>query len=149
MVPGMARQEFLMLADGAESTNGKIYILGGGASRHRATTFPTNLKADIAMGILVGWTETNERHEFAIRMEDEDGQVVANIESGFDIGRPAGAMPGQELRFLVAIKGPFPIPRAAAYKLAMTIDGEPQEPPFRFWVQEQEAGPRTARGTSS
>ena len=125
-----------MLADGAESTNGKIYILGGGASRHRASSFPTNLKADIALGILVGWTETNLRHEFAIRIEDEDAQPVASFESGFDLGRPAGAIPGQDLRFLVAVKGPFPIQKAGGYKLTLSIDGEPQEPPFRFWVQE-------------
>jgi phosphatidate cytidylyltransferase len=50
----MIRQEFLLLADGAEAVNGKIYILGGGMERYLARSFPVALKADVALGILVG-----------------------------------------------------------------------------------------------
>ncbi|HEX5590449.1 MAG TPA: hypothetical protein VFX65_09190 [Candidatus Limnocylindrales bacterium] len=132
----MAKQEFLMLADGAESTNGKIYILGGGSDRHRAASFPTQLKADIALAILVPWGETNQQHQLVLRIEDEDAKAMARVESNFDLGRPASAIPGQDLRFLVAVKGPFPIAHAGGYKVSLEIDGEPQEPPFRFWVEE-------------
>ncbi|MEW5990742.1 MAG: hypothetical protein AB1736_05265 [Chloroflexota bacterium] len=135
----MAKQEFLMLADGAESTNGKIYILGGGSDRHRAGSFPTQLKADIALGILVPWGETNQDHKLVLRIEDEDAKTMARIESNFDLGRPASAIPGQDLRFLIAIKGPFPIAHAGGYKLSLEIDGVAQDPPFRFWVEEGKA----------
>jgi len=143
----MAKQEFLMLADGAESTNGKIYILGGGSDRHRAAAFPSQLKADIALGVLVPWGETNQRHALVLRIEDEDATPMARIESEFDLGRPSGAIPGQDLRFLVAIKGPFPVARAGAYKISMDIDGVTQEPPFRFWVEESRPSTRS-RGSA-
>jgi len=56
-----------MMADGAESTNGKIYILGGAVDRHmiaKDAPLPIQLRADIALGILVDWAETNNRHTF-------------------------------------------------------------------------------------
>lgn len=136
------QQEFLLLADAAESVNGKIYIMGGGAARHlvqRGWSPPIQLRADIAVGILVDWNETNNRHEMTIRVVDEDevGHIEAKIE--FETGRPPGAKPGQEFRNLIAIKGPFPLPKPGAYKIVLDLDGEVQGPPFRFWVDEIEA----------
>lgn len=137
----MIRQEFLLLADGAESVNGKIYILGGGVERHLAREFPAQLRADVALGVLVGWTETNQSHALAVRVVDEDGVVAAELNGDFQVGRPAGAKAGQDLRVLIAIKGPFPIQKAGGYKVVLAIDGVEQEPPFRFWV---EAAPAAA-----
>lgn len=130
------RQEFLMLAEAAEAANGKIFIHGGCVERHFSANFPTALRADIAVSVLVPWGETNQTHLMAIRLSDEDENQVLSIESEFVSGRPPHAKPGQDLRQLIAIKGPFPIQKAGGYKLAMTLDGSAQEPPFRFWVEE-------------
>lgn len=131
----MVRQEFVMLADGAEAVNGKIYILGGGVERHLAPGFPTLLKADIALGILVGWAETNTRHTLGVRMVDEDEKVAFSLDGEFETGRPPGAKPGQDFRTLIALRGPFPIQEPGAYKVVINLDGAPQDPPFRFWVE--------------
>ena len=141
------QQEFLLLADGAESVNGKIYILGGGVARHfvpKGWQPPIQLRADIALGILVDWHETNNRHELAVRIVDEDEKphVEATIE--FETGRPPGAKPGQDFRNLIAIKGPFPLPHPGAYKVVLELNGQPQEPPFRFWLDEVDT-PSAAR----
>jgi hypothetical protein len=134
------QQEFLMLADGAEAANGKIFILGGGVDRHLAPGFPTPLKADVALGFLVQWGETNNRHAVSLRILDEDDQPVATVLDGeFEVGRPPGAKPGQDLRQLIAIKGPLPpIPKAGAYKIVLELDGHQSGPPFRFWVDRVE-----------
>jgi hypothetical protein len=140
------RQEFLMLADGAESTNGKIYILGGGSDRHLASAFPTLLKADLAVGVLVDWGEANRQHAMTINIMDEDGRTAARMEVNFNVGRPATAVPGQDLRVLIAVKGPFPIPQRGGYRAQLELDGTPQEPPFRFWVEPADLGPRPVAG---
>ena len=132
----MIRQEFLLLADGAEAVNGKIYILGGGMDRYLARSFPVALKADVALGILVGWADTNSRHALQVKFMDEDSNPIIGIEAEFEVGRPAGAKPGQDIRNLLAIKGPFLIPKPGAYKLMISLNGEDQDPPFRFWVDQ-------------
>ena len=128
------RQEFLMLADGAEAVAGKVYILGGGADMHAASNFPAALKADIALGFLVAWSETNQPIQLQVRVVDADEQEVLVVAAEVVVGRPPSSKPGQDIRNMVAIKGPFPIERPGAYKLVMRLDGADQEPPFRFWV---------------
>lgn len=141
------RQEFLILAERAEAVNGKIFIHGGAVERHFSQQFPTSLNADIAASFLVGWGETNQSHLLAIRLMDEDGNELLKIEAEMTPGRPPSAKPGQDLRQLISFKGPYPIQKAGAYKVEATIDGEPQEPPFRFWVEQMEQpGVRPASG---
>ena len=130
------RQEFLILAERAEAANGKIFIHGGAVERHFAASFPTTLSADIAASMLVGWGETNETHVLELRVSDEDENPVIEIQAEMTPGRPAQAKPAQELRQLIAIKGPFPIGKAGQYKLQAFADGVAQEPPFRFWVEQ-------------
>jgi len=139
------RQEFLLMADGAEATAAKIFILGGGVDRHMVApgwSAPIQLRADIALGILVSWGETNNRHALAIKILDEDETEVVGINGEFEAGRPPGAKPGQDLRSLLAIRGPFPIPKPGAYKVVLELNGERQDPPFRFWVDEAPAPQR-------
>lgn len=128
------RQEFLILSERAEAANGKIFIHGGAVERHFSQQFPTSLNADIAASFLIGWGETNQTHILEIRIVDEDENNILEIEAEMTPGRPPSAKPGQDLRELISIKGPYPIQKAGAYKVQATIDGVVQEPPFRFWV---------------
>ena len=141
------KQEFLILADGAEATNGKIFILGGGADRHLATTFEpaAALRADIACSVLVDWGEANRTFAVTLKIVDEDEQVAAVLEFTMETGRPPGAKAGQQLRTLLAVRGPFPIPHPGGYRLAMDLNGVPQDPPFHFWVDQVDS-PQVAQG---
>jgi hypothetical protein len=132
------QQEFLLLADRAEAANGKIFIHGGGVDRHFVNpkaTPPVQLNADVALGILTDWAETNTDHVFTVRVEDEDAKPAWAMEAQFQVGRPPGAKPGQQFRQLIAIRGPIPLPGRGAFKVVLEIDGKAQEPPFRFWVE--------------
>ncbi|CAN5482506.1 hypothetical protein BH20CHL6_BH20CHL6_03960 [soil metagenome] len=131
-------QEFLILAERAEAANGKIFIHGGTVERHYSPQFPTSLNADVAASFLVEWGETNQTHLLQIRILDQDEHEILSIEAEMTPGRPPTAKPGQDLRQLLAFKGPFPIPQAGQYKVEATIDGKPQVPPFRFWVEQAE-----------
>lgn len=129
------RQEFLILAEGAEAVNGKIYILGGGIDVHTSSGFPTLLKADIALAFLVGWGETNRKLDVKVRVVDEDEEEAFTVGIEAVVGRPPTAKPGQDIRSLIALRGPFPITKPGAYKAVLLLDDKPQEPPFRFWVE--------------
>ena len=133
------QQEFLLLADGAEAVNGKIYILGGGVDRHfvqAGAERPIQLRADIAVGILVDWGETNNRYPMSVKVIDEDEHEILSIDGEFEAGRPPGAKPGQSLRTVLSIRGPFPIPSPGAYRVQLQLEGKPQAPAFRFWIDE-------------
>ncbi|MBF6604844.1 MAG: hypothetical protein IVW53_04590 [Chloroflexi bacterium] len=130
------QQEFLILADGAEAVNGKIFILGGGVERHTAPAFEpfAVLNADIACSVLVAWGEANRTFAVTLKIVDEDEKAAVALEFTMETGRPPGAKPGQDLRTLMAVRGPFPIPHPGGFKLAMELNGVAQAPPFRFWV---------------
>jgi hypothetical protein len=133
------QQEFLIMADRAEAIGGKMFIMGGGIDRHAFTRVqpgPVQLNADIALGILTDWTETNSSHIMAVRVVSEDGQTVWTLEGQFEVGRPPGAKPAQQFRQLIAIRGPIALPDAGAYKVELELDGTVQGPPFRFWLDE-------------
>ena len=123
-----------MLAEGAEAVNGKIYILGGGVEAHLSPGFPTRLNVDLALSFLVGWGETNRKINLQLRVVDEDDTEAFHVDAQMVVGRPPTAKPGQDIRNLVAIRGPFPIPKPGAYKAVMYLNDTVQEPAFRFWV---------------
>lgn len=132
------KQEFLLLAESAEAVNGKMYMLGGGAERHLAPGFPTQLRADVAMGMLVEWGETNQPHVMNLQIVDVDEKPVVQVEGELEAGRPPGAKQGQDMRLMLAIKGPFPIAAPGQYKIKLSLDNIEQKPPFRFWVEQLE-----------
>ena len=132
------QQEFLLMAERAEATNGKIFIHGGAVDRHMVNAKaapPIQLNADIALGILTDWGETNTDHVFKLRIVDEDSKPAWEMEAKFQVGRPPGAKPAQQFRQLIAIRGPFPLPRVGPFKTVLEIDGKEQDPPFRFWIE--------------
>lgn len=117
--------DFLMVADRAEAVGGKLYLLGGGWDRITLTQYPGAANFDVAIGVVVGYTETNERHAFQVTLENDDNQVVLGpIEGQFELGRPPGLKPAQPQRFIVAVRGPFPLPEPGCYHWVVTLDGQ-------------------------
>jgi|SRR5215472_7874872 len=136
--------DFLLVADRAEAVNGKLYLLGGGWDRITLPHYPGPANFDVALGVLVGYTETNEKHEFQLRLEDDDNQVVLGPVAGqFELGRPPGLKPAQAQRFMVAVRGPFVLPRPACYHWVATLDGR-QVGRTTFWADPAPVQP--ARG---
>jgi len=116
--------DFLLVADRAEALNGKLYLMGGGWDRVTLPQFPGSATFDVALGVLIGYTETNVRHEFQLTLEDDDNQVVLGPVTGqFELGRPPGIKPAQAQRFMIAVRGPFPLPAPGCYHWVATLDG--------------------------
>jgi hypothetical protein len=94
-----------MLADSAQTADGKLYILGGGWS----VTNATNITMSIAIKIEVPWDKTNVSHKLKLILLTEDGQPVmvndrpCEIQADFEVGRPPGLKPGTPIDFPLAI----------------------------------------------
>ena len=129
----------MMLADAAQAVGGKLYVLGGGWSMlgPGPTPFAMVLKFEIP------WDQANRRHQWELRLLDEDGRPVAlpspdgearPIEMGaaFEVGRPPGLTPGTPLDYPFVIQfPPMPLPPGRRFEWVLTIDAR-QEPSWRL-----------------
>ena len=114
----------LMLADSAQAVDGKLYVLGGAWNMLRFPEFPASLMVGIAVAIDVEWTETNARHHLDIHFEDADGNAMdPRIGADFEAGRPLGAIPGADLRIVMAVNGPVAIPSPGQYAAVASVGG--------------------------
>ena len=120
----------MMLADAAQAVNGKLYILGGGWS----LIGPDPTVSAIALKIEVDWNDANRRHQFHLELLDADGQAVrlptpegeqtVEVRGDFEVGRPAGLIPGTPLDAAIAINiGPLPLTPGRRFVWRVTING--------------------------
>ncbi len=130
--------EWLIVADGAQVSNGKLYVLGGGWD---VLTLPAPLpvqhKLAIACAIKVPWTETNSGHQFRIRIEHEDGQLLGEVGGAFEVGRAPGLVRGQPQRAQLAFDVGLPLEKQGMYSVVASVDGEDIK---RTWFRVVQAG---------
>ena len=112
--------EFLIIANAVEAVNGKIYMIGGGWDRWTSRTYPCPMHLGIAIGLLMPWDETNERHHISISIVDADGKpVVPEMGADMEVGRPAGMKPGSTQRAVLAINAAFPLQSPGRYEVRL------------------------------
>jgi len=131
--PPSAMQVAMLLADHAQAVQGKLYIVGGGW-----TIIAPGTPSAVAIYIRVPWTQTNTKHTWRLELIDSDGQPVVVpgpvgeqpivIEGGFEVGRPAGSIPGTEQAVSLAVNyGPLPLAPGGRYEWRLAIDGHPDD----------------------
>jgi len=123
----MPRVDCFLLADAAQALAGKLYVLGGGWDRLVFTHFPAVVTFDIAVRVVIPWTETNRPLRFELHLENEDGQRLLNAPAltEISIGRPPELREGSEQTVPLVVKlAGTPIPRPGRYVFTMRHDGE-------------------------
>ena len=114
--------DFLILADRAESVNGKLYMMGGAWDRLHVADFEKPVALCIAIGVLVPWNYANEEHPLTLVVESEDGeQVVAPLQVNLNVGRPPESIKGQAFRAILAVQGVWKIPRPGTYVVSARV----------------------------
>jgi hypothetical protein len=125
----------MLLADSAQVSENKLYVLGGGWD----TTGPQPSPSALAMLIQVPWDQTNKRYRWRLELVDSDGEAVAlqtpmgheepvQVEGEFEVGRPPGIPAGSPLHVPVAINfGPLPLEPGGRYEWRLTIGKESHE----------------------
>jgi hypothetical protein len=124
--------DFLILADAAQVQGDKLYLLGGGWSVIWAKDFPVQHQLAVASAILVPWMDTNQRHQFRIRLRAEDGANLGDVSGEFEQGRPPGRPPGSTQRVLVATNMSIRLEKAMEAAAELWLDEElARSVPFR------------------
>jgi len=124
----------MLLADAAQTAEGKLYIIGGGWS----LTGPTPAPSAIALKIEVPWDQANARHTFELSLLDADGNPVVvttpqgeqpvQINGEFEVGRPPGLIPGTPIDMTMAANiGPLPLAGGSRFTWRLTIDNRAEE----------------------
>src|SRR5262249_55815553 len=130
----MAIRATMILADAAEASEGKLYVLGGGWN----ITGPEPSPSAIAILFEVSWDLTNMRHPWRLELVDSDGEAVMVetplgsqafvLEGDFEVGRPPGVTPGTGLNVPLAINlGPVQLPPGGRYEWRLSIRDETDE----------------------
>lgn len=117
--------DFLILADHAESVNGKLYLMGGAWDQIGVIDFAKPVTFSIALGILIPWNATNQDHQLQVHLLDEDGTRLFRMEGGFRAGRPPQLPQGGAQHNVLAITASAVLPKPGVYSVEATInDGE-------------------------
>jgi hypothetical protein len=124
--------DYLILSDGAQVVGDKLYLLGGGWMIVNAQQFPVVVPMAIAVAILVGWNETNRRHQVRVEIFDEDAKTVTfKVEAEFEQGRPPGIPLGIDQRVQMAFSLPMSFQKAGPFVARAYLNGhEAKRTPF-------------------
>ena len=133
----------MLLCDFAEAVNGKLYIAGGGWT----TVYgPVPLDCSVALSIAVPWNQTNQKHKLLLELLGEDGQNLAGldgnpikIEGDFEVGRPAGVVPGNPISTTLAFRLQGLDLETGGYSFSLKINGT-EVARTQFSVERTEAG---------
>jgi hypothetical protein len=132
----MPQVELLTVANHAEAINGLLYLSGAGWTDLRRPMpqpggpIPVN-HIGLAMAILVGWNETNQRHRVTLVLENADGRELMNVVADFEIGRPPGLPAGSDLRTVLAMNSELQFPSAGIYRVVATVADSRRSISFR------------------
>jgi hypothetical protein len=135
---------FLMLADHAESVNGKLYMVGGGWNVLRFPELPHEWGFHIALGLDVGWSETNQPHNLSVVIHDPDGvELGEGLSADFETGRPPGMPAGQDQRLVMSIGTTATFSTAGPHAAVVHVNDE-EIGRARFYLMEGQPEPPVA-----
>ena len=115
--------QYALIADHAEIVSGKLYLMGGGWDHFNAREAPVQLRMAVAVGIRVGWEETNLRHQVDIFIEDDDGKELARVNGAMQVGRPSNLPPGSTQLSQMAVNLPLRVESFGGYRVRV-VAGE-------------------------
>jgi hypothetical protein len=99
--------DFAFLADAAEVTQGKLYVMGGAFDTIWTSNVPvSHLRLSFVMRLLFMPAEVGRRHRVEINLMDEDGKGIAKVGGELEIGQNPNLCKGWRQGFLTALNFP-------------------------------------------
>ncbi len=127
--------DFALLADYAEAMNGKLYLMGGGWDTTTAAQLPAVIRMAVAVGVRIGWNETDVQFPVLITIEDDDGREYVRIQGAVSATRAPGATPGSTQLSQIAANVSIQLPALGGYRVHVVVgegdDAEERNLPFR------------------
>ena len=123
--------EYTILADYAEMVGGKLYVMGGGWDTFTLADVPAQLRIAIAVGVRIGWEETNQQLPVRVVVEDDDGHELVRINGMMNVGRPPTLPPGATQLAQMAANVPLNIAAHGGYRIIVGAGEGASETPNR------------------
>jgi hypothetical protein len=123
----MPRVDCFLLADAVQVANGKLFILGGGWARLTAESLPVVRSYELAVRVVVPWTETNRKLSFELQMVDEDGKTLLDpvVRADISVGRPVQLKEGTDQVVPLTLRLPsVRLEREGRFAFTLTFEGE-------------------------
>lgn len=121
--------EYAVLADHAEVTNNKLYLMGGGWDAMGAVEAPANVRLTLATGVRVEWHEANATIPLHVRLDDEDAQEILRVEGEMNVSTPQDAGAGTSHLSQMVFALNVALPRFGGYRL--TVSAGPADAQLR------------------
>ncbi len=117
--------DYAILAEHAEVTGNKLYLMGGGWDTMFAPDAPAQVRLVCAAGIRVSWEETNIAFPVTITIQDDDAQEVFRIVGQMQVGRPPHLPIGATQLYQMAATMQVTLPRFDGFHVLVTVgEGE-------------------------
>jgi Family of unknown function (DUF6941) len=121
------RVDCFLLVDAAQVANGKLYILGGGWARLTTPKLPLVRPFELAVRVVVPWTETNRPLSFELQIETEDGESLLDpaVRADISVGRPVQLKEGTDQVVPLSLRlGSVTLEKAGRYAFILRHEGE-------------------------
>ena len=119
--------DYTLLAEHAEVSGNKLYLMGGGWDTMNAAEAPVTARVILAGGVRVEWDETNEPIQLVVRVEDEDGLELFRVDGQMNVGRPPHLLAGSSQLSQMVFSLNVPLPHFGGYRVVMVAgSGEAQ-----------------------
>ncbi|HMO52898.1 MAG TPA: hypothetical protein PJ994_00175 [Tepidiformaceae bacterium] len=113
--------DYALLAEHAEVTGNKLYLMGGGWDTMFAPDVPAPVRVVCATGIRVDWDETNITLPITLTIEDDDAQEVFRIQGQMNVGRPPNLAIGSSQLYQMAATMQVTLPRFDGYRVVVAV----------------------------
>ncbi|MCC6268921.1 MAG: hypothetical protein IT300_15235 [Dehalococcoidia bacterium] len=128
--------DYLILAEHAEVTGSKLYLMGGGWDTMNVPDAPANVRITAVAGIRVEWDETNVSLPVVVRVDDDDAQEVFRLDGQMNVGRPPQLLPGtsqlSQMTFVLQLQ----LKALGGYRVSLAVGPEDRQVrrsvPFRL-----------------
>ncbi len=114
--------DFLLIADRAEAINGKLYLMGGAWDSISIADLNAPITFSLALGILIPWQATNERHRMRLVVQSAAGLTLAELDGELVAGRPPQLEAGTQQRLLFATTFGVLLPHPGAYAVIVYLN---------------------------
>lgn len=119
--------EYALLADAAQVSEGKTFILGGGVTILWRQQFPAPLGVVLVAQLTYHRAEADSDHNLRVQVIDVDGNaILPEIQGEMHVGGPAPGIPAN-VPLGVPVLIPFPplpvLQRAGGYSIEIVLDG--------------------------
>jgi hypothetical protein len=124
---GSMEIEFILIADAVENVNGKLYVMGGGWSIFRSSSFPAQARFGIAVSVIISREETQAAHDIHINIAENSRRTQAqtamqqaeslDIDGKIQVAHLSGLDEHGTQRAFLALNGNLPIPHAGKYRV--------------------------------